>query len=318
MADRFHSPNRPPSLRFNMRTLLLLTIAVGVWLGWLANSARRQREAVEYVKAKGGLVRYDHNSSILQTLSQSNTETPAPEWLVDLLGVDYFSKVEAVLLPSLGYVSEGRRGRFDPRDELDLRAIAALRDLEQLDLRGRQIKYVTALGEFTDLVYLQAADVQVLDASPADFVDQVGQLDKLEALDLAGTEASDFSPLEGLSNLQSLNLSGATVADLTPLGRMKKLSTLTLDKTNVSDIAPLSRSRTLVGLSLNKTKVADVAPLAKMQSLTWLSLRGTQVVDVTVLVELQNLGDLRLNPDFSIDQVQQLQMLMPNCEVSTR
>ncbi len=46
-------------LRFSVRSLIVLVLVIGCWLGWLVRSARIQREAVAEIRAAGGEVWYD-------------------------------------------------------------------------------------------------------------------------------------------------------------------------------------------------------------------------------------------------------------------
>jgi hypothetical protein len=83
-------------LRFTVRGLLVLVVVIGVWMGWLARSARIQREAVSAITRAGGSVTYDWEW-------RNGTPIPAgkpwaPQWLVRLIGVDYFDHVTAAQL----------------------------------------------------------------------------------------------------------------------------------------------------------------------------------------------------------------------------
>ena len=46
-------------LSLSLRGSLVLVLLFGLWLGWQAHLARKQREAVAAVKEYGGFVRYD-------------------------------------------------------------------------------------------------------------------------------------------------------------------------------------------------------------------------------------------------------------------
>ncbi len=79
-------------LRFNLRTLILLTLMFGSGLGWLVHSARVQREAV-------AAIRRDRDSVLYYNWEWKDGQwirggAPAwPHWLVEKFGVDYFGHV---------------------------------------------------------------------------------------------------------------------------------------------------------------------------------------------------------------------------------
>src|SRR5262245_33603091 len=65
---------------------------VGLWLAWIVQSARIQRDAGWMIKDAGGTVIYDWTN---------RSEIPerklwAPRWLVELVGLDYFGHVTDV------------------------------------------------------------------------------------------------------------------------------------------------------------------------------------------------------------------------------
>jgi hypothetical protein len=83
---------RPRYRQFSLRTLLLLVTAFCIWFGWLSQRAHRQARAVAAVKAAKGDVHYDFEGRM------AVWNPPAPEWLCDTLGIDYFSNVVFVRL----------------------------------------------------------------------------------------------------------------------------------------------------------------------------------------------------------------------------
>jgi hypothetical protein len=86
------------SWRFSLRTLFVLVTVLGIALGWVGvqvQAARRQRHAVEGIRALGGEVWYDYDD-----YNQiPPAESPWPEWLVRAIGIDYFATVTEVTAP---------------------------------------------------------------------------------------------------------------------------------------------------------------------------------------------------------------------------
>lgn len=83
--------------RVSLRALLVLTGVLAVAVGWLEHSVSGQRRAVQAVRAAGGYVNY--RSQLQPVPPGQGTPLPAPRWLLDLLGWDYFDSPEKVVLP---------------------------------------------------------------------------------------------------------------------------------------------------------------------------------------------------------------------------
>jgi hypothetical protein len=84
-------------LRFSLRGIIVLVLLVGVWLGWFVRGARVQRDDVAAIRRAGGWVAYEleqKNPSVVTWAS-----VPMPGWLVNVIGVDFFSHVTAIGLP---------------------------------------------------------------------------------------------------------------------------------------------------------------------------------------------------------------------------
>lgn len=90
------------SLRFTLRTLLLLVTMLCIWLGIHTQRARRQKELVEEIQRNIGSVEYD-----FEYRAGGKGKSWAPKWLLDRLGIDFFHGVKQVhtrerkLLPKL-------------------------------------------------------------------------------------------------------------------------------------------------------------------------------------------------------------------------
>ena len=84
-------------LQFSLRGFLIALTALAVWLGWKAERARRQREAVAAIKAIGGIVQYGWQTD-MGMFWMVIPDTPS--WSRRMLGDDYFHDVKAVLFPA--------------------------------------------------------------------------------------------------------------------------------------------------------------------------------------------------------------------------
>ena len=104
----------------------------GLWLGFKANRANKQRRAVAAIEALGGSVGYDYvplAPNVEQGYySGQRSDSPPPRRLVRLFGKHYFVKVVAVHFvrcPNL-------------RDE-DLGCLVGLPDIKTLELQGTKL-----------------------------------------------------------------------------------------------------------------------------------------------------------------------------------
>ena len=93
-----------------------------------------------------------------------DAQPPGPEWLRELIGVDYFAEVQKVDLQNRG-VS-------------DVTPLASLTKLEYLGLHGTDLGDLTPLAKLTNLKTLYLSCTPVFDLTP------LGRLTRLEALHL--------------------------------------------------------------------------------------------------------------------------------------
>jgi Leucine-rich repeat (LRR) protein len=150
-----------------------------------------------------------------------------------------------VLPPRLRMLVAGRN------DLADIRPLAALRELEVLDLHW----------------------TEVADLSP------LAGLTRLQHLNLRGCKAVDLAPLAGLHGLRHLDLRATAVVDIAALADLKELEALFLGGTRVADVQALAGLTRLRTLDLGQTRVRSVAPLAGLRELAWLSVWRTGVGD---------------------------------------
>ena len=90
-------------LRFSVRTLLILTALVAVWLGVLANRVHKQRAAVAAIEAAGGTVYYDWQGMPWELAERERLPFEVishPRWLVRLYGRE---NLEDVVRVSFGH-----------------------------------------------------------------------------------------------------------------------------------------------------------------------------------------------------------------------
>ena len=177
----------------------------------------------------------------------------------------------------------------------DLWPLAAMADLEVLNLADNTLGDVAALGPLQHLRVLDLSGNAVSDLWP------LAGMAELEVLNLGDNAVSDLGPLSGLTALRRLDLSGNRVADLRPLSGLRRLEVLLLDGNEVSDLAPLWGLRALAHLDLKNNRVEDAALLRDTQSLQRLDLAGNRLRDIWVLGDLEKLVWLNVSGNPAAD-----------------
>jgi hypothetical protein len=173
----------------------------GVWLGVRMDRARRQQQAVEVLRERGGV---SYESSFMEgSLAPRFTKSPryAPAWLRAVVGDDFFDRVRSVYLyESAMYES------YEPTTDADLKCLANLPDVESLRIDS----------------------LEVSDAGIAHLKSVAG----LKELVLFCPKVTDA----GLTHIHSLKeirhlIIGCSVTDhgILELERLKKLETLRID-----------------------------------------------------------------------------------------
>jgi hypothetical protein len=267
-------------LRINVRGLIVLVLIIGAGLSWIVHGARIQREAVVAIRRDGGFVSYDWerkgHSRWDGQFWQSDGKPEAPEWLVHLLGADYFGHAVSVALGQRGSPSTlSNIGRLNHVDRLDFHGpfvtdagLAHLKGLTKLNYLNFGYRGYDCTGGTSTW-----APARVTDAG----MPYLKGLAILSFLDLSGTQVSDvgLENLAGLTELLSLRLSDTRVSDagLAHLEGMTKLSDLDLSGTAVSD--------------------EGLAHLKALTNLAFLRIRGTQITDAG-LAHLKGLTELRM------------------------
>jgi len=178
-------------LQFRLRTLLLVFAIVALWLGWQVRQAERQRRAAGVVRAAGGIVEYDYESTTSGWFR--------PAWIRGLLGGDMLHDVVSVRFDGAAMMVDQRRYEH-PTDEQFGAALAALEHLPALErlelgimlpLKDSDLSRLAALPSLRRLTIYAP---QVSDAG----LEQLAELKQLETLEIDYTTATD----EGIERLR--------------------------------------------------------------------------------------------------------------------
>ncbi len=171
-------------LTYSLRSFFLVVTIACLAFGYWANSAAKQKAAVEWVKANGGECYYDFevdDDGTLLTLMGKTPVRPYPQSAQTLLGDDYFANVVYVEVAG--------------KDLKEIEPLAALKHLKYLSISGTQVSDPTPLANLTSLESLYMTGTQVRDLTP------LARLTRLKLLVIADTQVSDLTPLAGLTIL---------------------------------------------------------------------------------------------------------------------
>jgi hypothetical protein len=286
-------------LRFRTRWWILAVLVCAVGLSWPARRAHFQRDLVATIGIAGGSVKYDWEWRDGKSLP--GAKPPAPERVVEFIGVDFFGQVKAVeLFPRGRYVRDATatdRKKFDSA----LKSVAQLPRVEHLNLVASRVSDadLTNLNGLTDLTHLDLNWTEVTDAGLARLnavpnlkrlflhrapitdagLAQLRKFPKLERLYLGFTRITDdgLTELERLELLSHLDLTGTAVTDrgLSHIARLKSLSSLKLSRTKVTDsgLRQLKTLEHLAQLELCETQISGAATHELEQSLRYVTIR---------------------------------------------
>ena len=187
-----------------------------VWLGLHLQAAKRQRKAVETIRAAGGWVAYDYAWKDGDWIKGGKSSVP--QWLSTTLGEDAFHSVVAVHMAAMFHLAyDGSHSHIGPDPDAVIssevwQAIENLPSTQWLSLNARtlsdeELRHLRGLRRLTEL--------------------------KMEAVPIDG---SGLEHLASLANLQSLSLSRIHLKDehVHWLTHMKQLRVLGLNDSTIS------------------------------------------------------------------------------------
>jgi len=183
--------------QFGLRRFFVGILIIAIGCGWFAaklQSARKQRMAVATIREWGGDVDY--------------STSPAPDWLMRLLGEDFFCSVTKVHVDKAVSASEAELAELEPLTDVD--CLYANR----MSITDASLAHFKRM---TKLQYLYLGRACITDAGLKD----IAAFPLLRELDLSKTQISDagLQCLAGLRqltllNLRSTNVTAAGVAKL--------------------------------------------------------------------------------------------------------
>lgn len=161
--------------------------------------------------------------------------------------------------------------------------LAALDQVEDLDLTGNKINDLSAIAVFKKLRRLN------LYHAPITSLLYVEDLLNLKELNLSGTLITDFEPLNNFVKLKELELSFTSVVDLNCIRKLTNLEKLDLLDTKVHDLAPIAKFKKMKNLNLAMSAVQDLTPISGMVEMEEFSIVETSITDLSAMKEMRKL-----------------------------
>ncbi len=211
------APRSRRRFALSLRSLLIVVLVLGAWLGWFVRSVRIQHDAAAAVQRAGGTVAYDIDWRNEGFNPYARPWTPmrlldgklwGTKWLIDHLGIDYFGSVVTVdLIP--------RRANDPARaNDATLELVGQLSRLDSLRLTGTAVTDagLVHLKGLTSLRDLQLGNTQITDAAGLAHLKGLTALRQLLLFNTPVTDAG-LDHLKDLTSLVLLDLSGTKVTD---------------------------------------------------------------------------------------------------------
>jgi hypothetical protein len=233
--------------RVSLRSLLLLTTILAIWLAYVSNRARQQRVVVERLNELGARIEYDFQQNA-QRAGKIGTGPPGWPWLRKLIGDEYFQDVVSVHVIATS--------------EEDLQAISKLTRLEKLVLDRSNITDASLL-HLRNLKRIDFLSLRVPDLT-SEGLGHLENMRKLRELILEGCHSVDDAGLVHLgklTQLRFLNLQGTSVRGpgLVHLANLPYLTHLPIGWTPLDDraIPLLAKFQALKELHLGVSKISE-------------------------------------------------------------
>lgn len=155
-------------------------------------------------------------SSALSFLKRLNQLTDIAIYKGEVEDLSFFRHLEQLKRLNLSYVND-----------VDLNELSGLKNLEELDIIGANIRNPEGLAGLTQLTSLSLDNVVSYDADEPVFdLASLENLTELEWVMLVELPVEDVRPLSGLRKLRHISLVDTGVEDISPLRGMEKLRSL--------------------------------------------------------------------------------------------
>lgn len=171
----------------------------------------------------------------------------------------------------------------------DLKPLAALKDLQYLNITNTQIENLEPLRYSMNLKTLIARNSAIQNVSALQY------FEKLEKLDLSHTRVDNIEPIAKLANLSFLDLSSTYSFSFEAIGKLTKLQYLNLTDTEFASVKLLLSNKKLKTVLLAQTKLTNIEDVVQLESLETLDISETGVSTLPELSKLKSLKKISFN-----------------------
>ncbi|WP_425396914.1 leucine-rich repeat domain-containing protein [Aeoliella sp.] len=294
-------------LRFRLRTLLVLTTVICVWLAFKAKVAHDQRVAVAAIREVGGEVLYDYQFN--EDGAFQDKATPwAPAWLRNAIGEDYFVTVVGVSFLTSSARGGGTYTYNTQVTDATLRQLIPLRRLRYLFVRSTQVTDdgLETIGDMQGLERLRVSGPRVTDVGVA----HLARLERLKLLSITAQRVSDAAMpyVARIESLEDLEIRGGQVTNdgLIPIKNLPNLRVLTLYGNTMTGIA---------GTQITDAGLRHVAELKQLEVL-WINNMEVTHFGLGQLEQLSNLRSVNFfMTSAPLDGLETLQQALPKTQI---
>lgn len=211
--------------RFSLRVLLVIVTVAGVLFAWMASlesRARNRRRSQESIRAKGGTVTWDVEST-------SHQHSPlAPQWLVHKLGYEYFGTSVSVNIPHSSDANLKILNEFD-----EVRSL----QLKKSQLTDGGMRFISQLGSLDYLLL----DAPLVSDVGIEYLSNLKHLEMLLIGEL-GVGVTSLSPVGSLNKLRGLVVEDPEFCDtmLMDIRVAKQLTALSCNGTDITEAGAMS------------------------------------------------------------------------------
>ncbi len=190
------------------------------------------------------------------------------------------------------------------------------KNLTDLILYGMGNLDYSPVFSFSNLQSLMLIGCRVTDSD----IGEIGRLENLCALHLAGTDITEMGSVVELEGLELLFLNSTAIAEVEGIEELENLQWLDLSGTNITGLGSIVELENLELLYLSNTAIAEVEGIGKLENLRVLRLSGTEIAEAGELVNLKNLEKLYITDTPLAGNEEELKLLreaLPDTEIVT-
>ena len=178
----------------------------------------------------------------------------------------------------------------------DMNIIAALPNLQDLNLSRCGLSTLSGLENAIELSYLDLSENSVRNLSP------LSSLLRMQELDLSHNAVTDLTQLTNMAHLTKLDVSYNSLGSIDPIAPCAKLTWLNASHNALTSVSAVTNLTGLTYLNLNMNSLTDVGAISSCTELRELHIANNTIYNISAFKALTKLEDF----DFSHNAVTDL------------